>query len=462
MNTDCYDIIIIGGGPAGAAMGCYIAKEGLRCLVIEKDIFPRPHVGESFVPSSTRVFKELGFLAKMEEAGFPRKYGAAWTSPQMRKDVDQDAPTDTPFKLNWRDLVTASSNEGPSADIAFNERKQDGVDQDYTYHVNREIFDAMLLRHAKELGADVLQGIAVRDVRFTAEGGVEVDADVTGQSATFRGRAVVDASGRRCVLGRKLGLYQKDAVYDQFAVFSWFENLDRGATSGERGDYIYVHFLPTSNSWVWQIPISDRITSIGVVSQKARFKEYSGDHEQFFWTSVETRSDLCAKLRSAKRIRPFSVEADYSYSMENICGDRYVLIGDAARFVDPIFSTGVSIALNSARFASRDLIAALRAGKTVDAESLSTYRATIRRGMRNWYEFISLYYRLNIVFTAFVQDPRYRLDVLKLLQGDVYDEEEPEVLIKMREIVSAVENNPKHGLHRLLGTLRADTQNANF
>ena len=141
--------------------------------------------------------------------------------------------------------------------------------------------------------------------------------------------------------------------------------------------------------------------------------------------------------------------------MRQIAGDDVVLIGDAARFVDPIFSTGVSIALNSARFASRDVIAAIEKGDTSQA-AFSNYVDTISRGTRNWYEFITVYYRLNVLFTAFVLDKRYRLDIIKLLQGDVYDEDAPEVLTKMREIVTQVEQNEQHPWHSLLGDLTSN------
>jgi FADH2 O2-dependent halogenase len=137
------------------------------------------------------------------------------------------------------------------------------------------------------------------------------------------------------------------------------------------------------------------------------------------------------------------------------------MIGDAARFVDPIFSTGVSIALNSARFASRDIIKAAETGD-YRKESFATFESTIRRGTKNWYDFISVYYRLNVLFTAFILDPRYRLDVLKLLQGDVYDEEQPPVIQKMRQTVLEVEQNEKHPWHQLLGTLTANAFSPTF
>ena len=141
--------------------------------------------------------------------------------------------------------------------------------------------------------------------------------------------------------------------------------------------------------------------------------------------------------------------------MRQICGDRFVLIGDAARFVDPIFSSGVSIALNSARLASNDILAAATTGD-FSRERFRNFETTIGCGIRNWYEFISLYYRLNVLYTSFLMDPQYRLQILKLLQGDVYDEERPEVLRQMRDLVTAVETRKDHPWHSLLGDLTAN------
>jgi FADH2 O2-dependent halogenase len=155
------------------------------------------------------------------------------------------------------------------------------------------------------------------------------------------------------------------------------------------------------------------------------------------------------------QLRSLKEEGDYSYAMKQLAGDRLVLVGDAGRFVDPIFSTGVSIALNSSRLASRDVIKALETGN-FKREAFSEFETTIRRGTKNWYNFISVYYRLNVLFTAFINDPRYRLDVLQLLQGDVYEEQEPEVLTRMRSIVAEVERNPKHLWHKALGDLTAN------
>jgi flavin-dependent dehydrogenase len=444
-----FDVGIIGGGPAGSALAAYLAAAGVKVILFEREIFPRPHVGESLVPSSTRAFQELGFLETMEEAGFPRKFGAVWTATGSSAIYEHD----------WEGLEADHV-----ADIRFGERKQPGIEQTYTWHVDRGKFDLLLLQHAQKRGTTVLMGAHVKHV--DTESALPVIRYSVGgaHESEVRVRIVVDASGRRTQLGTQLGHKVADPMFDQFAIHTWFEGLDRKVTvdgDGTKGEYIFVHFLPLTNSWVWQIPISDTITSIGVVTQRKHFRGSKVDREQFFWNCVSSRPELHDALRASKQVRPFTEEGDYSYAMTQIIGDNWLLVGDAARFVDPIFSTGVSIALNSARFAHLDILEALRTGDT-SRSAYTKYEATIRRGTRNWYNFITVYYRLNVLFTAFIRDPRYRLDVLKLLQGDVYDEDEPEVLTKMREIVSEVENNPDHVWHKLLGDLTADAFRPSF
>jgi 1H-pyrrole-2-carbonyl-[peptidyl-carrier protein] chlorinase len=443
-----FEVGIIGGGPGGSAMGAYLAKAGLSCVILEKDIFPREHVGESLVPSSTRVFKELDLLSHMEEHKFPRKYGAVWTA----------AKSPLTYEVNWDGL-----SPDTFAAIRFDERAQPGVDKNYTYHVDRGKFDQMLLQHAHRLGARVYEGIRVKRVDFSAGDGVEIRFDLGRHEAAVRVGMVVDASGRQTFLGNQEMLKVPDPLFDQFAIHTWFEGFDRRTQSktDEQADYIHIHFLPVSNSWMWQIPITDRITSVGAVTQRKNFGKTRMSREQWFWSCVATRPDLAEALGHARQLRQLKEEGDYSYSMKQICGDRFLMIGDAARFVDPIFSTGVSIALNSARFASRDIIAAAAAGDYQKA-SFHNFETTIRRGVKNWYDFINLYYRLNVLFTWFILEPEYRLDVLQLLQGDVYDEDQPRVLEKMREMVSQVERNPHHPWHRLLNdlTAKAFTPNA--
>ena len=442
MSQPDFEVGIIGGGPAGSSMAAYLAKAGITCVVFERELFPRPHVGESLVPSSTRVFKDLDFLPQMEQNRFPYKYGAVWTA-------SANSPV---YEHDWEGLA-ADCN----ADIQFGEREQPGVDQLHTYHVDRAKFDNLLLQHAHNFGAKVYEGVAVSAVDFSSPDSVAVKYSIGRKECGTSVRIVVDASGRKTVVGNQMKWRIKDPVFDQYALHTWFEGYDRRAMAYKDNltNYIFIHFLPITNSWIWQIPITESITSIGVVTQKKNFATKRESREQFFWECIGSRQELLAGLRAATQLRPIKEEGDYSYAMKQLADDRLVLVGDAGRFVDPIFSTGVSIALNSSRFASRDIIKALDTGDFT-REAFSTFETTIRRGTKNWYNFISVYYRLNVLFTAFILDPRYRLDVLKLLQGDVYEEEEPPVLARMRAIVSDVERNPEHIWHQSLGDLTAN------
>jgi flavin-dependent dehydrogenase len=441
--TPDFDVVVIGGGPAGSTVASYLVAAGLTVAVFESEMFPRPHVGESLVPAVTAVLHEIGALDLVDAAGFVRKYGAAWTSAESR-DIPHNG-------------FTGLDHDFRAAEIMFNERDQPGVDREFTYHVDRGKFDLILLKHAESLGASVFSGVRVVGVDFDSEpSAVSVSGRLGPSRFDVTARMVVDASGRQAMLGRQLRLKVPDPVFDQYAIHTWFEDLDRAALAPAdgRADYIFIHFLPLKDSWVWQIPISDSVTSIGVVTQKKRFAAANSDRAGFFWDSVSSRPDLFATLKKANRLRPFKAEGDYSYAMRQICGDKFLLIGDAARFVDPIFSSGVSVALNSARLAAKDISAAHQAGDFSKAR-FATFEGKLRRAVKNWYEFISIYYRLNILFTAFVQDPRYRIDVLKMLQGDFYDGEEPAALITMREALSVVENDSSHLWHPYLGTLRA-------
>ena len=445
-----FDVAIIGGGPAGGSMGAYLAKAGVNCVVLERELFPRPHVGESLVPSAMRVFRDLDFLDQMEEAKFPHKFGAAWTA-EDRGAYDMD------FKGGFDGK---GDNLAPTShvDISFSERKQDGVDREYTYHVDRGKFDLMLLQHAHKLGATVYEGVKVSSVDFDAkEPVVRFNMGRNGKEMGLTAKMVIDASGRNTFLGNQLKLKVKDPVFDQYAIHTWFDNYDRKVFSkkNEHRDFIFIHFLPISNTWIWQIPITDSVTSIGVVTQKKNFAKSKQEREEFFWSAVGSRPALRDALLKADRMHAFKDEGDYSYAMKQVTGDRWMMVGDAGRFVDPIFSTGVSIALNSSRFAHKNVIAALEKNDFSRA-SFSEFENKIRLGTKNWYEFISVYYRLNVLFTYFVGDPRYRLDVLKLLQGDVYDDAAPPVLEKMKKMVSEVEQNVKHPWHKSLGDMTVD------
>jgi len=413
-------VVIIGGGPAGSVLGAYLAAAKVPCTILEAARHPRPHVGESLVPSTTRVLREIGFLPVMEREGFVRKYGASWHPPGREGELS----------------------------IEFAEIDQPGVRQDYTWHVDRGRFDDLLLRHAASLGATVVEEARVREVLFDGERATGVRVERGGRSEEIPARFVVDASGRAAVLGRQRGLYRKDPVFNQFAVHAWFEGVARG--TGRAADHIHVYFLPVTRGWAWQIPITASVTSVGIVAEREVFRESRLDHAGWFERHAGSTPDLARAMGPSRRVNDWKVEADYSYSMTRLAGEGFLLVGDAARFVDPIFSSGVSVAMEGARGAARAIGVVLR-GEEEEAAALSAYEARLRSGVDVWYEFIRLYYRLMPQFTYFLKSPRYRHEALQLLQGEVYERDEVAVLGAMRAFVDKVERGGEgHPLHRHL------------
>lgn len=412
------DVIIIGGGPAGSAMGSYLSMKGIDNIILEQAIHPRPHVGESMVTSSTRVFEEIGFLAKMEEAGFPHKYGASWH------------PITNGVAMH-------SSSE---ASIEFREFPQEGVNQEYTYHVDRSKFDLLLLKHAEELGSQIYEGVRVTRVLLEDGRAVGVQARIDNQEIELPAKVVVDASGRNTLLGRQLRIKKNDPIFDQYAVHGWFENVNR---EGPTGDFIHIYFLPVERGWAWQIPVTDKITSVGVVTERDVFRRARMDLETFLNTYVQSNHDLATAMCDARQVNELKVEGDYSYSMEKFVGDGFLLVGDAARFVDPIFSSGVSVALYSAKFAAERIQEAFTHNDFSEA-MFQPYEDKLRVGVEIWYEFICLYYKLLPLFTYFIQSRKYRLQVLRLLQGDVFDRSEVTVLDEMRKFIETVEKTENH------------------
>ncbi|MBI4260520.1 MAG: tryptophan 7-halogenase [Actinobacteria bacterium] len=385
------DVIVIGGGPAGATLGALLGMGGYSAMVLERDIHPRHHVGESLTPSTTFVLQRLGFLPKMEEAGFVHKRGAAWTAPR--------GPLGR--------FVSIALAEFPAPD-AF---------QDYTYNIERDTFDALLLRHAAERGAKVLQGARVQEVLFDGERAVGVRVEVVdGHTIDLRSRVVVDASGRAALLGNQLGMRRKDPNFDQYSLFAWFEGLEPPPPGYE--GYLFLHFLDLEQAWAWQIPLRNGVCSVGVVTDKSHFLENGQGMDEFFWGLVGMNRTLAHWMRGARQTRPWSVDPDYSYLNERFIGDGWLLIGDAVRFVDPIFSSGCDIAMFCAAYAYDAIDHAFRTGQ--EQEAFERYAKTIVDGVSVWYALIQEFYRMKNIFTRFATNRRFRPDVVRTLQGNLY------------------------------------------
>ena len=429
-----FDVIIIGGGPAGATLGSLLGLRGRRALVLEKDIHPRDHVGESLTPSTNPIFKEIGFLEKIEQAGFVHKPGACWTAPR------------TPV--------------GGFLSIRLGEFPPPGATQLYTYNVERDLFDAMLLRHAYESGASVLQGARAASVLFEGDRAVGVRVALPGGwERDLTAPLVVDASGRRCLIATQLRLKRNDPDFNQFVIFSWFRGVEPNPPGTE--GMIFLHFLDLDRSWTWQIPMRDGLTSVGAVTTKQDFQKSGRSPDEFFESLLGMNQTLAHNMRGAERVRPWWIEADYSYLIDQLTGPGWLLIGDALRFVDPVFSTGVDVAMYSARFAF-DAIETILDGED-EAAARASFEARVGPGVEAWYDLIRLFYDSRNLFTMFGLRKRFREQVVRILQGNLYLPETLErartMIGLMRRTYATVESDPDNLLRFGVLKQRRATEN---
>jgi FADH2 O2-dependent halogenase len=362
--------------------------------VVEKDIHPRDHVGEALTPSTNFVLDRIGVLPKLEEAGFFHKSGVGWTAPRSKP---------------WRFLAVRTSEYPPPHAV-----------QPYSYNVERKDFDALLLRHAHESGAKVLHGVTVREVLFEDSRAVGVRVQVAdGWERDLRAKAVIDASGRRCLLASQLRMKKKDPNFNQFSIYSWFRNVQ--PPPSEYHDFLFLHFLKLERAWAWHIPLRDGKFSMGVVTKKDDFTKSGKSEEDFFESFMQRNRTLAAAMEGAVRIRDWEIEGDYSYRMERFTGPGWLLVGDALRFVDPIFSSGVDVALYSAMFAHETLENVWAGGE--EAGLFADYEKRVTQGVDIWYELTDLFYRFQLLFTLFLVKRDHRAQMVRVLQGNPYLED---------------------------------------
>ncbi|TMK96203.1 MAG: NAD(P)/FAD-dependent oxidoreductase [Actinobacteria bacterium] len=402
------DVIIIGGGPAGSTLGTLLAQNGRKALIIEKDIHPRDHVGESLVPSTNLVFNRIGFLDKLNDAGFIPKPGTGWNGPR------------SPI---WKFV------EIPLFEIPI-----EGNTQNWTFHVERDAMDTMLLRHAHDNGARVLQGVKVTDVLFEGGRAVGVRAQVAdGWERELRSKIVVDASGRRCMLATRLGMKRKDRNFNQFCIYSWFRNVKRPPDRHYGWGLFY--FLGMNQAWGWQFSLRGGKESVGIVVDKEDFQKSGQDEDNFFSSLVKRSRQFTHVMQDAERIRPYWVEGDYSYKIDRYAGPGWLMVGDALRFVDPIFSSGVDVALFSALYAYEAIEESWRTGN--EEGVFDAFHDRINLGVDSWYDTISLFYKLQNLLTRYAVDRKWRPYLIRALQGAPYNKERVESNRKLQEAMQA-------------------------
>lgn len=311
MPDAIYDVAIIGGGPAGSTAATLLTRAGRKVIVLERDKFPRFHIGESLLPFSMKAFTRLGLHEKFRRAGFMEKFGG--------------------------EMFGASGNEGVKFYFEDGFRSQ----TDRSYQVTRAEFDKMLLDHARENGAEVREETGVEQIEFASGGAQLRIAPKDGAPEKIASRYVVDASGRNSLLGVKFKLKKS---YNHLQKISIFAHYD-GAIREEGRDGTLTRMVRAIDRWFWIIPLTENRTSIGVVLDAATFKNARLSPEEFLQQAIEEQPLLVQRLRDATRVSEVHTAADFSYRNERLTGDRWMLAGDAAGFIDPVFSSGVFLAI---------------------------------------------------------------------------------------------------------------------
>src|SRR5262245_49445807 len=347
--ADC-DVIVIGGGPAGSTVSTLIADRGYRVQLFERERFPRFHIGESLIPETYWVLKRLGMLEKMQQSHFVKKYSVQFVG----------------------------HNGKLSAPFYFFDNKPHECSQ--TWQVVRSEFDQMMLNNAREHGVDAREGVHVVEVLFEGERAVGVRIkDVDGTRREVRARVVVDASGQAALLQNRFKLRVWDPILNKGAIWTYWQGAYRDTGRDEGATMV----LQTGNrhGWFWYIPQHDDIVSVGVVSPfDYLFKGRTGTHEQIYLEEVDHCPALKQRIAGACRATGYFVTRDYSYRSTRVAGDGWVLVGDAFGFLDPLYSSGVLLALRSGELAAEAIVEGLERGDTSEAQ-LGRWGASFNEGV---------------------------------------------------------------------------------
>ncbi len=382
------DVLIIGGGPAGSTAAAELAARGRRVVLLEKSRHPRFHIGESLLPANLPLFEHLGVADQIRAIGM-EKWAAEFHSPFDGRQQTFE------FADCWDKT------------------------RPFAYHVRRSDFDDILFRNAARRGAETLEGCRVEDVRFAPGGeGVRVEArHEDGRRQIWQARQLIDASGRDTFLGKRLQLKRRNPDHNSSALYAHFtgalRNEDRA--EGNIGIYWFEH------GWFWFIPLRDGVTSIGAVVWPYYLKSRNVSVQQFFNDTIALCPPLAQRLREAVQVTPVEATGHYCYSSTQCVGPNYLLTGDAYAFVDPVFSSGVMLAMNSGLEAARAVDAILASARSTRA-ALRRYERVMRHGPRtfSWYIYRVSNPTMRELFLAPRNALRMKEALLSLLAGDIF------------------------------------------
>ena len=389
-----YDAIVVGGGPAGATTAAVLAQHGRRVLLLERERFPRYHIGESLMPYTWFTFERLGVLDWLKGSGSPLKHSVQFVSTNGK--VSQ------PFYF-----FQTIEHECAS-----------------TWQILRSDFDAMMLRNAAGKGAEIRQGVTVRDVLLENDRAVGVRATLAGgETATWRARVVVDATGRDTLLANRLGWKRRDPDLNKIAIFTYFTGarrdpgLDAGATT--------VAYI-ADKGWFWYIPLVDDTVSVGVVAEHDYLYRDTRDPEAIFRREAAECQWIREHLEPGTHRGPVRVTGEFSYRAAAAAGDGFCLVGDAYAFLDPVFSSGVFVALKGGELAADAIHAAFDRGEDITAATFDDYARDVRYALDSFRRIVIAFYDQTFNFGEFIGAyPDLQPRLVDLLVGNVSRDLEP-------------------------------------
>ena len=393
-QADRYDGVVIGGGPAGATAATVLAQHGRRVLLLEREEFPRYHIGESLMPYTWFTFERLGVLDWFDQAACPKKHSVQFVSTSGK--VSQ------PFYF-------------------FQTIKHECAT---TWQVRRSDFDQMLLENARRHGVEVRHGLTVRDVVRDGDRVVGAMADSKdGARETFHARAVIDATGRDTLLSSKLGWKERDPDLNKIAIFTYFKGakrdpgLDEGATT--------VAYIP-EKGWFWYIPLSDDIVSVGLVAEADYLYRDTRDPETIFWREADACRWIKDHVSPGSYLGPMRVTGEFSYRATKTSGPGFCLVGDAFSFLDPVFSSGVFLALKSGEMAADAIHEGLEATGEVTEMTFEAYDRNLRWALDQFRQLVLAFYNQAFNFGDFVRThPDLHPRLVDALVGNVFADLQP-------------------------------------
>lgn len=391
---ECWDVIVVGGGPAGSATAALVAEQGYRVLLLERARLPRFHVGESLIPETYWPLKRLGLLDRMRESAFPRKYSVQFVSDGSKESA--------PFYFDLHNPHESS----------------------ITWQVVRGDFDRMLVDRAIELGAVVHTSAQVMEVIWQDETAVGVKCRLTNADGTKTDRAlhcrvVVDATGQSAFVSSRRSQRDPDPRLKKGTIWTYFKGALRDSGKDEGATIIMQTEM--KKSWFWYIPLPNDVVSVGCTADmNYLFRRDRGDAEAAFQSELERCPALQRRVASAERCTDYFTTRDFSYYSRQGAGPGWVLVGDAFGFIDPVYSSGVFLALKSGELAADAIHDALQRND-VSGPRLGQWQPMFKQGIENFRKLVYAFYTPDFSFGMFLKEhPEYRSNMVDILVGDVF------------------------------------------